>query len=873
MTNDVNSHEYWNERFRTDWNELGGPQQTEMFARVALRMMPAWLCADIQAHARSMLDAGCAEGEAVALLRNRFGPHCRVEGMDFSEEAIARARAKHGDGDFRTGDLSELDSHHDVIFSSNTLEHFRDPLQLLERWSRQARDHLVLLVPFWEWNRDPEHAFTFEHSSLPAVVGGRLVCTHVDVQNTARLPQTRWNGHQALIVYSSPEAIARSRLSVDALGDGLLPGSLSAEDIVAARAFGTTMSHAAALADEDPRAEARDQRVAQTLEAVNTLSRAIGEQSAQLQQEREAGERIRSDLVHLMDRLQAMQEAVARGDERLAAMQDELASVQPVASLKEAVAQAQDNLFARIEASARRTDAAFQRQSESLGEKIHVLEAQIGAQREAQRLHAELEALREKQAAADLELGRLAVAERLLKQELERERGKMAELLDSSSWRLTGPLRTVATGWYRLRGNPRLRAVPDAPVAGTLAAGAPATIPATATPPPLADIAVVDEHRAALRDILDRHAGQPVVVLRPVVDWDLPLFQRPHHIALRLARAGYLYFYCTPNGRDGVNGFRRIDDNLYLTDQFLLVNRIAGGKILHLYSTDNHCTTEYVQERVAAGDRLMYEYIDEIHPTISGFEIPPHVMEKHALLLERPDVLCVASADKLHNEVRAVRDTGLVMATNGVEHEHFHGRGRENPPAAIADLVALGKPIIGYFGAFAVWFDYELVARLAATRPDYTILLLGWDYDGSLDRSGIKHFPNVHVLGPIPYRELPDYARFFDVSTIPFLINDVTESTSPIKLFEYMSLEHPIVTTNMPECRKYASVMVARDHGEFVALVDRALDLRGDVATLELLRSDARANTWDSKASAIADGIARQWPEYAPAAKRQEKAA
>ena len=42
------------------------------------------------------------------------------------------------------------------------------------------------------------------------------------------------------------------------------------------------MSHAAALADEGN--IARDQRVAQTLEAVNTLSRAIGNKSAQLQQ-------------------------------------------------------------------------------------------------------------------------------------------------------------------------------------------------------------------------------------------------------------------------------------------------------------------------------------------------------------------------------------------------------------------------------------------------------------------------------------------------------------------------------------------------------------------------------------------------------------
>lgn len=878
---EVNSKNYWNRRFRTDWRELGGPQQTETFARVALRLMPPWLSTDIHANMRSLLDAGCAEGEAVALFQRRFGHDCRIEGIDFSEEAIERAKAKHGGDAFRAGDITALDAPYDVIFSSNTLEHFPDPLAVLERWTAHARHHVVLLLPFWEWRRESEHAFTFDHASLPASVAGRFVCTHFDVQNTAKMPNTSWYGFQALVVYSSLEAIERLRLSVDDLGHGLQPRSLSVDEVVAARAFGSTMHHAAALADEQgSRLVAYDERLSQTVEAVNSLSRAIQEQSRQLQQEREAAASDGASLARVLETLQAMNGASERQHERLAALEERIerafAALQAErsdASLAQLLSKAQESSSAQIERAARALDSAIVRRTDALGEKIHVLEAQIGAQREVHALQAEVLALRKAAASADIDIARLNAAERLLAQELEREREKVSRLLASSSWRITGPLRSVAGGWYRLRGSQRrqtLQQLSDAPHVPPLEAAA---LPA-AVEPPRQEIVIVDEHRSALQEILQRHAGMPIIVLRPVVDWDLPLFQRPHHIAARLAKAGYLYFYCTPNGRDGVDGFRRLGDSLYLTDQFLLVNRIPGGKIVHLYSTDNHCTPDYVRERLSAGDRLMYEYIDEIHPSISGFAIPPHVMEKHSMLLGRPDVLCIASADKLYREVDEVRDGGLVMATNGVEHEHFHGRGRQNPPAALAGLVALGKPIIGYFGAFAVWFDYELVARLAAARPDYSILLLGWDYDGSLDRSGIRQYPNVHVLGPIPYQELPDYARFFDVSTIPFLINDITESTSPIKLFEYMSLEHPIVTTNLPECRKYASVMVARDHGEFVALVDRALDMRGDTATIELLRADARANTWDSKAEAIAAAIAQQWPECAPALPaRREQAA
>ena len=38
------------------------------------------------------------------------------------------------------------------------------------------------------------------------------------------------------------------------------------------------------------------------------------------------------------------------------------------------------------------------------------------------------------------------------------------------------------------------------------------------------------------------------------------------------------------------------------------------------------------------------------------------------------------------------------------------------------------------------------------------------------------------------YHILQNYAAKIDVLTIPFLINEITKATSPVKLFEYMAL-------------------------------------------------------------------------------------
>ena len=99
------------------------------------------------------------------------------------------------------------------------------------------------------------------------------------------------------------------------------------------------------------------------------------------------------------------------------------------------------------------------------------------------------------------------------------------------------------------------------------------------------------------------------------------------------------------------------------------------------------------------------------------------------------------------------------------------------------------------------------------------------------------------------------YAAKADVLTIPFLINDITRSTSPVKIFEYMALHKPIVTTDMNECRKYESVLIGHNHEEFIALLDKAMTLREDQDYIALLDKEARENDWSMKARAITDMI------------------
>ena len=166
-----------------------------------------------------------------------------------------------------------------------------------------------------------------------------------------------------------------------------------------------------------------------------------------------------------------------------------------------------------------------------------------------------------------------------------------------------------------------------------------------------------------------------------------------------------------------------------------------------------------------------------------------------------------------------------------------------------------GKPIMCYYGALAKWFDYELIKKIAATDK-YSIVLFGIKYDEAYDEN-MNGEENVYFLGPVDYKILKNYAAKCDILTIPFVINNITKATSPVKLFEYMALHKPIVTTDMNECRKYKSVLRGVDHSDFLAKLDKAMELKNDENYIALLDQEARANDWSEKAKVIIDLISK----------------
>lgn len=373
---------------------------------------------------------------------------------------------------------------------------------------------------------------------------------------------------------------------------------------------------------------------------------------------------------------------------------------------------------------------------------------------------------------------------------------------------------------------------------------------------------------AAFEKIFTEEKYEAVVVFDSRVGWNIPLFQRPQHMFNELTKKGFLLIYRSNKHFDKeVKLIKKQKDLLYVVDigakavmdsLFDNLEKVKCPKLLSLYSTDVYLTPEYIEETYKnRGFKMVYEYIDELSHEISG-SLPDFVFDRHKAIIEdSKNTVVLASADKLYEEVKAVRGTEkLAMATNGVMYDHWTNTyEREEAPEKIKLILDKGNPIIGYYGALAKWFDYDLLKKISKERPNYEIVLIGFVYDRSMQDSRIERLPNVHYLGIVDYQSLCSYAYWLDVLTIPFLLNDITESTSPVKLFEYMALNKPIVTTDMRECRKYESVMIGKSHDEFIALLDKGLKLEKSDPYFQLLKKEALENTWEMKAKVFHDKV------------------
>jgi glycosyltransferase involved in cell wall biosynthesis len=193
------------------------------------------------------------------------------------------------------------------------------------------------------------------------------------------------------------------------------------------------------------------------------------------------------------------------------------------------------------------------------------------------------------------------------------------------------------------------------------------------------------------------------------------------------------------------------------------------------------------------------------------------------------------------------------QALHGVDYGRF-ARARE----ALGPSSPSNIPRIGYIGAIAPWVDFEVLDRLAVVHPDWEIVLVGPVMRGAEgDVKRLVSRPNVAVRKPVPHDDVPALLREFTLGVIPFRYDALTRGVNPNKMYEYLAMGLPVVTTRFSaEVQRFPEVVTAAPAAEeFARACERYAALVRDPARRSALQETAFRIAAENDWATIADAF------------------
>jgi glycosyltransferase involved in cell wall biosynthesis len=226
------------------------------------------------------------------------------------------------------------------------------------------------------------------------------------------------------------------------------------------------------------------------------------------------------------------------------------------------------------------------------------------------------------------------------------------------------------------------------------------------------------------------------------------------------------------------------------------------------------------------------------------------LVEADRVMTRNADVVLAVSQALVDSHASAAR---CEYFPHGVDVEHF-ARAREANIEIPAELAALSKPRIGFFGLIYEKLDFRLLSTVAERFASASVAMIG-PVDYCDER--FRDLANVHFLGRQPYSQLPNWIAGLDVLMMPYVRDEMIEQSCPLKLRECLASGKPTVSVDVPGVRKLVPhVRVASNADDFAAQVGEALTELPD-SPAALARQDAvRDNDWGSRARFLEEVIA-----------------
>ena len=111
---------------------------------------------------------------------------------------------------------------------------------------------------------------------------------------------------------------------------------------------------------------------------------------------------------------------------------------------------------------------------------------------------------------------------------------------------------------------------------------------------------------------------------------------------------------------------------------------------------------------------------------------------------------------------------------------------------------------------------------------------------------------NLHFLGLKPQASLPAYLAHADVALIPWRVGPITQATDPIKVYEYLAMQLPVLAPRLEPLITIPGVVIAKDSEDFIQL---AGSLSKETFDRKSAADFVSRNTWQERVRVLLEAL------------------
>lgn len=245
--------------------------------------------------------------------------------------------------------------------------------------------------------------------------------------------------------------------------------------------------------------------------------------------------------------------------------------------------------------------------------------------------------------------------------------------------------------------------------------------------------------------------------------------------------------------------------------------------------------------------KIIYENIDNWETSLGNMFFSENALKQ---FLEKSEIL-VGTSKLLEEQLKEylakykIKNKKVLYLPNAVDSSLFEPRKIYEKPK---DLIQGKKTLIYYGSLWGTWFDWELLKQVANSNENISINLIG-DYAGIIDIK--KQMPeNIHFLGLKKQTDLPNYLYYSDYAILPFKTDEIGKYVSPLKLFEYIAMNKPVISTKLDDIINYDNVYCSNKSEDWIKWINEGLEFN-----VEKRNTFISNNDWYSRCSELIDNV------------------